>query len=82
MNDLELSNRKAAGENGELSRQLEEVNQNVSLLHKLRHQLNNQLEDVKKTYEEESKECDCFWNTLKRRGLWVATKVDSRRFGK
>ncbi len=56
MNDLEVSNRKAAGENGELSRQLEEVDQHVSQLHKLRHQLNSQLEDVKKTYEEEAKE--------------------------
>ncbi len=51
-----MSNRKAAGENGELSRQLEEVDQHVSQLHKLRHQLNSQLEDVKKTYEEEAKE--------------------------
>jgi hypothetical protein len=56
VNDLEVSNRKAAGENGELSRQLEEVDQHVSQLHKLRHQLNSQLEDVKKTYEEEAKE--------------------------
>jgi myosin protein heavy chain len=35
---------------------LEEVDQNVSMLHKLRHQLNTQLEDLKKTYEEEAKE--------------------------
>jgi myosin heavy chain 6/7 len=56
VNDLELSNRKAGQENSELSRQLEEVDQNVSMLHKLRHQLNTQLEDLKKTYEEEAKE--------------------------
>ena len=56
MNDLELSNRKAGQENSDLARQLEEVDQHVSLLHKLRHQLNSQLEDLKKSYEEEARE--------------------------
>merc|ERR1711874_388776 len=37
-------------------RQLEEIDQNVSMLQKVRHQLNNELEDVKKFCEDESKE--------------------------
>merc|ERR1712228_393229 len=55
-NDLELSNKKSQAENSDLMRQLEEIDQNVSMLQKVRHQLNNELEDVKKHCEDESKE--------------------------
>ena len=53
---MELGNRKSASENSELMRQLDDVDSNLSMLHKIRHQLNNELEQVKKMYDEESKE--------------------------
>jgi len=56
LNDMDLSNKKAQAENSDLLRQLEEIEQNVSMLQKIRHQLNNELEDVKKHCEDESKE--------------------------
>jgi hypothetical protein len=56
LNDLDNGNKKSAAENNDLLRQLEEIDQNVSLLQKLRHQLNNELEEVKKVCDDESKE--------------------------
>ena len=53
---MELGNRKSGSENSELMRQLDDVDSNISMLHKIRHQLNNELEQVKKMYDEESKE--------------------------
>jgi len=56
VNDMEAGNRKAGSENSDLARQLDEVDSSLSLLHKVRHQLNGELDQVKKMYEEESKE--------------------------
>merc|ERR1719429_145357 len=48
LNDIECGNKKSAAENNDLLHQLGEIDQNVSLMQKLRHQLNNELEEVKK----------------------------------
>ena len=44
VNDHEMNNRKAAAENNDLLRQLEVVDNNLSVLHKARHQLNQELD--------------------------------------
>jgi len=56
LNDLDAANKKCAAENTDLLHQLGEIDQNVSLLQKLRHQLNNELEEVKKVCDDEAKE--------------------------
>merc|ERR1719158_58115 len=56
LNDMDMANKKAQAENSDLMRQLEEIDQNVSMLQKVRQQLNNELEDVKKHCEDESKD--------------------------
>jgi len=56
LNDLECGNKKSAAENNDLLHQLGEIDQNVSLMQKLRHQLNNELEEVKKVCDDEAKE--------------------------
>ena len=53
VNDLEMSNKKTQAENSDLLRQLEQLDQSVSMLQKSRLQLNTELEDVKKHCEEE-----------------------------
>merc|ERR1719234_1818509 len=56
LNDLDCGNKKSAAENNDLLHQLGEIDQNVSLMQKLRHQLNNELEEVKKVCDDEAKE--------------------------
>ena len=56
VNDLDVSNKKAHAENSDLMRNLEEIDQNVSMMQKIKTQLNNELEDVKKFCEDEAKE--------------------------
>jgi chromosome segregation ATPase len=56
LNDLDCGNRKSSAENNDLLHQLGEIDQNVSLMQKLRHQLNNELEEVKKVCDDEAKE--------------------------
>jgi len=56
LNDLDGSNRKSAAENGELLRQLEEIEGGISNLNKMKIQLTNQLEDAKRSADDEAKE--------------------------
>ena len=56
VNDLDVSNKKAHAENSDLMRNLEEIDQNVSMMQKIKTQLNNELEDVKKFCEDEAKD--------------------------
>ena len=51
-----MANKKSQAENSDLLRNLEEVDQNVSMLSKVKNQLNNELEDVKKFCDDEAKE--------------------------
>ena len=56
VNDIDMANKKSQAENSDLLRNLEEVDQNVSMLSKVKNQLNNELEDVKKFCDDEAKE--------------------------
>ena len=56
VNDMDMSNKKSQAENSDLMRNLEELDQNVSMMTKIKNQLNNELEDVKKFCDDEAKE--------------------------
>ena len=56
MQDMDNTNKKAANENSELLRQLEELENNISMMQKTKIQLTNQLEEAKRLCDEESKE--------------------------
>ena len=56
LNDMDLANRKSISENSDLIRQLEDLEGNISMLQKVKIQLTNQLEDARRSSEEESKE--------------------------
>ena len=56
LSDLENANKKSSAENGEILRQLEEVDGNISTLNKTKIMLSNQLDDAKRAADDEAKE--------------------------
>lgn len=55
LNDYDASKKKLAVENADLLRQLEEAENQIGLLSKVKYNLASQLDDCKKVAEEESK---------------------------
>lgn len=55
LGDFDATKKKLAAENGELQRQLEEAESQVGQLNKLKSSLQTQLEEAKRTADEESR---------------------------
>lgn len=58
LGDFDASKKKLAAENAELQRQLEDAESQVAQLNKLKTSLQTQLDEAKRTADEESRVCD------------------------
>lgn len=62
--DFDATKKKLAVENGDLLRQLEEAENQVSALTKLKNSLSTQLDEAKRTADEECRVCNFIYKLL------------------